>query len=340
MDTEHSHASTPSLLRLTAYPRLHLALIDCAGASSRVFGGIGVSIASPPTVITVAQSDSFAFSHAGRLEDRTVLEVEELYQRFTATFEVSPVSISLTQAPLEHRGFGSKTALLLGVAFLIAQTSGLQLSESDLVALTRRGGTSGIGVHTFFRGGWIADAGHTRKSEDALKPSSFRVPERRAPLIFNSPVSESWRFHLLMPDGLVRSAQDEALAFAQNTPTSEEDALQTLKLVYHGLLPAIVEDDLESFGAALTELQSVGFKQREIQTQTSVVRRLLNDLAQRGFAAGMSSMGPLVFAVAHADDQIELELANIGRDLGCNYLGSVEGRNDGAIVEEEVAMDG
>ena len=57
------------------------------------------------------------------------------------------------------------------------------------------------------------------------------------------------------PPGL--SGDAEAAAFERLPPPSERDVERVAHLVLMQLLPALVEDDLGSFGAALTEVQRV-----------------------------------------------------------------------------------
>ena len=83
------------------------------------------------------------------------------------------------------------------------------------------------------------------------------------------------------------------------------ESLQTLGSVYHGVAPAILEGDLPALGYALRQIHAVGFKRREIAQQSDEVRTLLSQLqANRAVAAGMSSLGPLVYAITERDNQV------------------------------------
>jgi beta-ribofuranosylaminobenzene 5'-phosphate synthase len=54
---------------------------------------------------------------------------------------------------------GSKTALLLSMIEALSLLAGCDLSPSKLVELSGRGGTSGVGVSSYFSGGMIFDLG-------------------------------------------------------------------------------------------------------------------------------------------------------------------------------------
>ena len=53
------------------------------------------------------------------------------------------------------------------------------------------------------------------------------------------------------------SGMREVEAFAQLPPPPDDDAARVAHLVLMALLPAVVEDDIESFGATLTEIQEI-----------------------------------------------------------------------------------
>ncbi len=85
---------------------------------------------------------------------------------------------------------------------------------------------------------------------------------------------------------------------------------------------------------ALHDLHSTGFKARELRNQADPVRDFLKEADEKtGLAVGMSSLGPLVFAVGAASDNKERELI---KDLAVKYggrmLGAFRGRNRGYEV--------
>lgn len=77
--------------------------------------------------------------------------------------------------------------------------------------------------------------------------------------------------------------------------------------------------------------QSIGFKSREIRAQGAPVAEILADLRSLPRAAvGMSSMGPVVFAISDREDAPTAERINrVGDDHGAISLGTFAMSNDG-----------
>src|SRR6187397_3143910 len=68
--------------------------------------------------------------------------------------------VSLLTDIYEHVGLGTKTAVILGALQAAAIASGYKVSRAELQLLSGRGGASGVGIHAFFIGGLVIDAGH------------------------------------------------------------------------------------------------------------------------------------------------------------------------------------
>src|SRR5919202_5774794 len=153
---------------------------------------------------------------------------------------------------------------------------------------------------TFALGGLVVEGGH--------RPGV----ERPAPLLARHPVPDEWRAVLVVPaaaPGLSGGAEEEA--FRRLVPAPERSAL-IAQLVLTSLLPALVERELEEFGAALTRVQElVGDSFAEVQGGRFHPRAgaLVEALLRHGAAgAGQSSWGPTVYGVVGAE-AAGLELA-------------------------------
>jgi beta-ribofuranosylaminobenzene 5'-phosphate synthase len=110
--------------------------------------------------------------------------------------------------------------------------------------------------------------------------------------------------------------------------------LDTLALVYHAIVPAVAYNDIPLLRAGLSEIQRVGFKAREVRAQPSSVEGLIHRLEEvPDVAVGMSSMGPLVYAVHVGPDELFRSLfQSLASENGAEYLGSTIGRNEGHTV--------
>jgi beta-ribofuranosylaminobenzene 5'-phosphate synthase len=115
-------------------------------------------------------------------------------------------------------------------------------------------------------------------------------------------VPETWR--ILLPQDRQRSGlsgRDEVSAFAGLPRMDEGDSARMCRLVLMQLLPALVEDDLPRFGAAITRIQAImGDYFGPVQGGRFTSPRLgaaLSVLASAGAAGGgQSSWGPCGFA--------------------------------------------
>jgi beta-ribofuranosylaminobenzene 5'-phosphate synthase len=177
-----------------------------------------------------------------------------------------------------------------------ARVTGRKLSPEALQKLSARGGASGIGIHGFFQGGFVVDAG--KLGAHPFLPSSAQQTTVLPTLNRAAQAPEGWIVTLVLPPGIRRSGIPESNFFQQATPIPKLEVIQQIAIVYHELLPAVLEDNLETFGAALDRFAMLGFKAREIQAQEPTVMEVMTMLRGIAPCVGMSSMGPLVFALS------------------------------------------
>ena len=196
---------------------------------------------------------------------------------------------------------GVGTQLSLAVARALLKLAGLpDPGPSELARLTGRGARSGIGLHGFQHGGLIVDGG--RKREGGVPP-----------LLARASFPEEWRILIVQPPGTSGlHGSDESQAFAR-LPAISRGAIDALcRLVLIEILPAVIEHDLETFGAALGELQErVGASFAPAQGgvyATPQAALIVNELKNLGFAGtGQSSWGPTIYAFsAMPGDEIDL----------------------------------
>ena len=283
--------------------RLHLGLIDCSDATQRRFGGVGISLAEPEVRLHVSIGASVRNEVVGLSEWPGLREA--VLRAVNALTENDPsVLVEFERLPPRHIGLGTGTAALMAAAAGTAHLAGLDLPVSELALLCGRGGTSGVGVNAFNVGGVIFDGGHHIAGDEPFAPSSFQTPSRLPPIIIRLVIPPQWRVSLFRPEGVVTAGQDELEFFRREMPVPALESLQTLAHAYHGVAPAIVEGDLPTLGHALRHIHSVGFKRRELVQQSHEVRTLLSELqANKAVAAGMSSLGPLIYAITESHNQ-------------------------------------
>ncbi len=290
-----------------AAARLHFGVLDLRGELGRRFGGMGAAVPEPSLVLEVAPDD--ALSAQGPDADRATA----FAQRFLAHHRLTGgARLTVHRSIPAHSGLGSGTQLGLAVGRALAELHGLSTTPVTLARAMGRGRRSAIGTWTFALGGFIVEGGR--------RPGTHDI----APLLARYTMPEDWRCVVAVPDGAPGlSGEAEAAAFAQLPPPPEREVERVAHLVLMQLLPALVEGELESFGAALTEVQRVTgawFAPQQGGTfapgsSATLVRRL----AEWGAAGvGQSSWGPAVYGlVGSAAEARELaaraaELVGVG----------------------------
>jgi beta-ribofuranosylaminobenzene 5'-phosphate synthase len=191
--------------------------------------------------------------------------------------------------------------LLLAIIQAVNQLYDLGLSRTVIQTLSGRGGTSGIGINAFFEGGFLVDGGHAQQLPGLHSPSSSRRPSQVPPVMYRCDIPSRWRFCLFLPDVLGASQLSgvaEESFFKRNTPIPAAEVFETVAIAYHGIAPAVRDGDLNTLSHGLARLQQLGFKRREIDGRGVSVTALLQSLASiPECASGMSSVGPLVYAI-------------------------------------------
>jgi beta-ribofuranosylaminobenzene 5'-phosphate synthase len=274
--------------RLRTPSRLHFGLLAWGPQSPRQFGGVGLMIDEPRLELTAEAAE--AWQADGPLARRALDIAESVAGRLTHEgVRPIPARIQIERAPTEHTGLGVGTQLSLAVTRGILAVAGLpEPSIAQLASLTGRGQRSGIGLHGFVHGGLIVDGGH-----GALGA----VP----PLLARLSFPPEWGVLVIQPARVTGlHGLDELRAFADLPPIADRITDRLCRLVLLGLLPAVMDRDLESFGAALTELQQQVGKcfasaQGGIYARPEL-EAIVAELGDQGLhGVGQSSWGPTLY---------------------------------------------
>jgi beta-ribofuranosylaminobenzene 5'-phosphate synthase len=314
-----------------SYPRLHACLLDLGNATSRRNGGAGFTLAGLPTVVEAHQSKRVEVSYSAIVDQPARMALANAIKRLSKIRPSALAELRVVEVSRQHIGLGSKTALILGALKAIDLACDLRLTQHDLQVLSGRGGTSGIGINAFFGGGFVIDGGHSCQGHRRFLPSRFRRRFDIPPVIHSASIPGNWRFHLLLPSGKYVHGTQEYDFFKKNTPIPALEVFRTIALAYHGLAPAVATNNLRLLRDTLISLHCVGFKRRELKGQSASVNMVVRRLRQRDdCAVGLSSMGPLVYAVAEADNRYFTRFVeSLCRDGAVEMLGSFAGRNLG-----------
>jgi beta-RFAP synthase len=307
-------------VRVEAPARLHLGMLAVAGDRGRRFGGLGVAVERPAVVVEAERADeltaeghdaerALAFARRGR----------------DALGLVSGAHLRVVEAIPNHVGLGSGTKLALAVTQALAALEERDVDAPGLAAAAGRAARSAVGMWTFALGGLVVEGGH--------RPGV----DRPAALLARHPVPDEWRAVLAVPaadPGLSGGAEEEA--FGQLVPAPERSAA-IAQLVVTSLLPALVEHELDEFGAALTRIQElVGDSFAAAQGGRFHPRAapLVDALLRFGAAgAGQSSWGPTVYGVVGSEAAGRELARRMADEVGAGSVDIVGFDNRGAHVE-------
>jgi beta-ribofuranosylaminobenzene 5'-phosphate synthase len=302
--------------------RLHFGVLDLRGSLGRWFGGIGAAAPGPTLCVSASPAQTLAVSGAG--SERAA----EFAKRFLAHYALEAgARLQIERALPEHAGLGSGTQLALAVARALAEVHGVNADASELACVTGRGRRSAIGTWTFAGGGLVVEGGH--------RPDAPGT----APLLARVAFPPSWRCVVAVPNpARGMSGDEEATAFAGLPAPPERDVERVAHLVLMGLLPALADADIASFGSALTAVQTITgrwFAPAQGGTFASgLSEELVRRMAAWGAAGvGQSSWGPAVYGIVEGEDaglQLAERVRSAVGDGGTVHVGPF--RTEGARV--------
>lgn len=290
-------------ISISAPSRLHFGLFSIGDSVARKFGGIGLMIDSPRTIVTASQSESLQIADGPenracwtaiqnwfvgmRLTLRSTLSIDRL--------DELPVHIDVESVPSRHAGFGSGTQLALSSVTAVTRLLELPLPRaSELAALIGRGKRSGIGSHGFCRGGFLVDRGKLKE-------------ERLAPLDFRTDFPESWTIVTVIIEqaaGLWGAQEQNAFSRLPGTSVVKRDEM--IEIVRNRIIPGVLHRDFDLFSEGVYEFgHRSGMMFAEIQNgpyNGPQIEELIDRIREFGVkAVGQSSWGPCVFAITRND---------------------------------------
>lgn len=311
-------------LRVSAPARLHLGFIDLNGEIGRLFGSIGLAVEAPSTEIVVRRATSDRAE--GQEADRVIAAIQRLRQSFPLS---GGFDVRVERAIPAHAGLGSGTQLALAIATATMTLSGIESPLEVLGASTQRGRRSAIGIGAFGHGGFIVDGGRGRGDEPP-------------PVLIRLPFPSHWRAILVLdPQGTGVHGDRETTAFATLPPMPRATAAHLSHLVLMQAAPAVAEEDLASFGAAIAEIQEIvgahfAAAQGGSAWSSPAVGRIVERLREGGATGqGQSSWGPTGFAFVECEKDASAlyhSLVGDAKALGLELM-VVAGRNTGGRLE-------
>ncbi|WP_427500643.1 beta-ribofuranosylaminobenzene 5'-phosphate synthase family protein [Methylomonas sp. MED-D] len=308
-------------LLLSINSRLHLTLISLHYEGYRINGGLGFAIRNPNSKISFTKSSIFSFNDIREITvtddgiERllTLLRNEKNHHQFKYAFNIK---IEGNMRP--HAGFGSGTAVTLACLEALHILNGSEISSAELVAASGRGGTSGVGIHSYFSGGYVFDLG--RKVDDSVFSPSHLNGSKPAPLLLDQGPMPDWEFGICMPAAIAHKTQAEERDFFRRTcPLPADKVYETVYHTLFGLYAALREADRTAFCAALKAVQNCAWKLAERREYGGALFELEQAIYAAGAdAVGMSSLGPSLFFLADDVNRIVTAMRQSRPD--CEWL--------------------
>lgn len=281
-----SGSNTPQRVNVVTTARLHMGFLDMHGGLGRRFGSIGLALDQPATELSIEPAAELLARGPGA--ERALVCARDFMAQAGLT---GGAHIALGSAIPEHAGLGSGTQMALAVGIALSKLYRLPLSVRDVAALTQRGARSGIGIGAFEQGGLLLDGGRGPVTQ---------VP----PLLARHAFPEDWRILLIFDrSGIGVHGSQEVAAFRDLPQFPAEIAAELCRRVLMQALPAVAENNLAAFGAAIYEIQCrigdhFAAAQGGARYTSAAVGDALEWLRAQGVqCVGQSSWGPTGFAV-------------------------------------------
>ena len=273
--------------RIDTPSRLHFSLIDLEGSLGRIDGGIGVALEEPAVVLE---------AEAGDYVNTNDKLAQSVAKKVLDYYNLDGVKIEVKKTIPPHVGLGSTTQLALAVGVAITKIYDIDVTIRDLAQIVGRGGTSGVGVAAFEKGGFILDGGHKFSEKKDFLPSRFSA----APppnVLARCDLPDDWQFLCVIPELKGAHGQKEKDIFQKYCPIPRREVEEVSRIILMNVLPGVAEGNINEFGSGINKIQHVGFKKIEVSLQDKIVMDLLDLLRENSHGAGMSSFGPLCFGI-------------------------------------------
>lgn len=317
LDTSIESRPVPEHLKISAPSRLHFGLFSVGDLVEHKFGGAGLMIAQPRTVLSVAKSNQFQIEGPGH--DACQQTIQHWFSQLPLSLRESlganqfsdlGIRLVIEHVPQRHCGFGSGTQLAMATVSAISRLLDLPtFRPEEMAKLAGRGKRSAIGSHGFFRGGFLVDRGIGKT--DSL-----------AALDFHTEFPEHWPVvTVILKEDAGLSGQLERRAFGQLRATQPKEKEIVVEVARRLIIPGILKKDYDLFAEGVYDLgQKSGMMFSEIQNgiyNGPEIAALVSQIRELGIpAVGQSSWGPCVFAITRNDKEAKWMTDSLGSVYG------------------------
>jgi beta-ribofuranosylaminobenzene 5'-phosphate synthase len=303
-----------------------------AGAVRRN-GGIGFAVAAPNAIISsislskdlqIIDERRFTFSGS------EIAQLEDTVRRAMVEDELGfGADVRIAGDLRTHVGMGSGTALRLGILEGIYTLHGIAAERGHLIRRSRRGGTSGVGINTYFSGCLVLDLGVPQDGA-GYGPSS-RANPMRSPIALPALEIPEWSLCLCVPRSIrPKTPEEEVEFFARTAPLGPEASFRAAYEALFNVYASVAETDYMAFCSAVDAMQQTEWKAKEWHEYGASLTALRINLMSLGaHCVGMSSLGPMLFCFG--DPSRLSEIARHGETLDCDII-STQPTNRGRSI--------
>lgn len=288
-------------VEIVASARLHMSLISMHAGGPRMNGGVGFAIEKPTASVTVRADERLTVR-----DRRPVSLLESELDQLTRDVEdvqfkngLRPAAVTICGPVRSHVGMGSGTAIKLAILEALFAVNGQSPGAEALVYYSKRGGTSGVGVTSYFSGGMILDLG---RATDASLPVPSSQSDRpvSAAITLPSLKMPDWPLCVCTPTHIPAKTQDEEVEFFRRVlPLTVEDTYRACYEAVFGIYASAKEHDYQAFCRSVTSIQATTWKALEWNEYGAALQQLKRDVERFGVdCVGMSSLGPSLFCFA------------------------------------------
>ena len=274
--------------------RLHLGFYGINKDLGYSFGSMGLAINAFRTIVSaeVARKSQSSLSNIKLGQINRILKKKNINKSYM---------LKIIKSPPKHIGLGSGTQLSLCFIHAINILLNLNLSKDECIRLSSRGKRSGVGIGTFYSGGFIVDG----CKKDLLYPKT----------LFNLKFPKQWHIILINDTSLRGSFGRKENEFFDNKKNKTEIINKELSFILmRGLFPSILYKDFSNFCDNLNRYQKMTsrfYKSKQNDTYLSDdIAKIIKFATNSGFkGVGQSSWGPLSYifieSKAEAEDVIK-----------------------------------
>ena len=283
-----------------------MGLIDLNGSYGRYDGGIGLTIEKPNFILKCDNSQgniSIEFDDKNiidsEMKTQCISKINDAYEKISDYFQIESLyHFDVKEAYFPHSGLGSGTQISLATAKLMCEDNGIAITGVELGKILQRGGTSGIGIYSFDKGGFIIDGGHDKSEKDGFLPSSASNANPPV-LIGRYEFPKDWDIIIAILKSNNVMGKKEVNIFQEYCPIPKVEVEKLSHLIFMNLVPFLLEENIESFGDTINKIQERGFKKIEVDLQEDRIKVLMKKMREFGaYGVGMSSFGPAVYGIA------------------------------------------